>query len=111
MFRYGLHDVKEALQNMTIEANDLYQTVILPDVTFNVEDGDDVVTITFDQPLDLQLYEPTEAMRMIEGLLLTAASFDKKIKFEQIVQEDWSGFDFTKPLEKPLAANIMFYNF
>ena len=107
----GYSDVTEALQNMTTDANELYQTVILPDVTFNVEDGDDVVTITFNQPLDLQLYEPTEAMRMIEGLLLTAASFDKKIKFEQIVQEDWSGFDFTKPLEKPLAANIMFYNF
>lgn len=110
-FHMSYLDVTEALQNMTTEANDIYQTVMLPDVTFNVEDGDDVVTITFNEPLDLERYESTEAMRMIEGMLLTAASFDKQLKFEQIVQESWSGFDFTKPLEKPLAANVMFYNF
>ena len=110
-FHMGYSDVTEAFQNMTAEVNDIYQTVILPDVTFSVEEGHDFVTITFDQPLDLEQYDPAQAMRMIEGMLLTAASFDKQIKFEQIVQETWSGFDFTNPLEKPIAANIVFYNF
>ena len=96
---------------MTTEANDIYRTVILPGVSLTVEDEGDIVTVTFDQALDLEQYDPAQGMRMIEGLLLTAASFDKQIKFEQIVQENWSGFDFTKPLEKPVAGNILFYNF
>ncbi|MEK4699122.1 hypothetical protein MKX47_05955 [Solibacillus sp. FSL R7-0668] len=103
--------VEDALSNMTIEVNESYQTVILPEVTFHTDVNEDIVTITFDQPLDLTQFEPTAAMRMIEGMLLTAASFNKQIKFEQIVQENWSGFDFKSPLEKPIAANIVFHNF
>lgn len=110
-FRMSYSTVEEAFSDMTIEANESYQTVILPEVTFHTDVKDNLVTITFDQPLDLEQFEPTAAMRMIEGMLLTAASFNKQIKFEQIVQENWSGFDFKKPLEKPIAANILFYNF
>lgn len=110
-FHMGYSDVTEAFQTMTTEVNDIYQSAILPNVTFSVEDGNDFVTITFDSPLDLEQYDPAQAMRMIEAMLLTAASFDKQIKFEQIVQETWNGFDFSNPLEKPLAANIVFYNF
>ncbi|MCH7321171.1 hypothetical protein LZ480_04635 [Solibacillus sp. MA9] len=110
-FHTSFSTVEEALNNMGVESNDLYQSAILPDVAFNTEVKDNIVTITFDQPLDLEQFEPTAAMRMIEGMLLTAASFDKQIKFEHIVQDNWSGFDFTKPLEKPIAANIVLYNF
>ena len=110
-FRMSFPTVKEAIENMTLEANDIYRTVILPDVSFQVAEGNSIVTITFDEPLDVESFEPTLAMRMIEGLILTAASFDKQIKFEQIVQENWSGFDFTKPLKKPVAANILYYDF
>ncbi|MEK3765169.1 MULTISPECIES: hypothetical protein [unclassified Solibacillus] len=110
-FRMTFPNVTDAINNMTTEANDIYRTVILPGVSLTVEDEGEIVTVTFDQALDLEQYDPAQVMRMIEGLLLTAASFDKQIKFEQIVQENWSGFDFTKPLEKPVAGNILFYNF
>ena len=110
-FRMSYTNVKEAIENMTTEANDIFQTVILPEVTFSVKDKKDVVTITFDTKLNLEMYDSFEAMRMIEGILLTAASFDKQVKFENIVQQQWSGFDFTKPIEKPIAANVMYYNF
>ena len=44
-------------------------------------------------------------MYMIEGMLLTAASFDKQVRFENIVQNDWQGFNFTQPLPMPIGAN------
>lgn len=110
-FRMSFPNVEEAIENMTLEANDIYRTVMLPGVSFQVTEEDSVVTITFEEPLDLESFDATSAMRMIEGLLLTAASFDKQIKFEKTVQENWGGFDFTKPLDKPIAANLIQYNF
>ncbi|MGN7476525.1 hypothetical protein ACTHOQ_01615 [Solibacillus silvestris] len=110
-FRMSFTNVKEAIKNMTLEANDIYRTVILPGVSLHVEEEDSLVTITFEEPLNLENYDAIQAMRMIEGLILTVASFDKQVKFEQIVQEHWSGFNFTKPLEKPLSANILYYSF
>ena len=49
-FHMSYNDVTAAFQDMTVEANDIYQTIVLPGVTFNVEDNDDIVNITFDQP-------------------------------------------------------------
>ncbi|OBW56584.1 hypothetical protein A9986_11385 [Solibacillus silvestris] len=110
-FRMSFTNVEEAIKNMTVEANDIYRTVILPGVYLKVEDAESVVTITFEEPLNLENYEPAQAMRMIEGLIMTAAIFDKQVKFENIVQEQWGGFDFTKPVEKPIAANRIHYEF
>ncbi len=42
---------------------------------------------------------------MIEGILLTAASFDMEVKFENVVQTNWGGFDFTNPLPIPVGPN------
>ncbi|MGE7982402.1 hypothetical protein [Solibacillus sp. NPDC093137] len=110
-FRMSFKDVQEAIKNMTVEANDIYRTVILPGVYLKVEDAKSIVTITFEEPLNLDNYEPAQGMRMIEGLIMTAASFDKQVKFENIVQEQWGGYDFTKPVDKPIAANRIHYEF
>lgn len=110
-FRMSFTDVQEAIKNMTVEANDIYRTVILPGVYLKVEEADAIVTIKFEEPLNLENYEPAQAMRMIEGLIMTAESFDKQVKFENIVQEKWAGFNFTKPVEKPVAANRINYEF
>lgn len=110
-FRMSFPNVEEAIKNMTVEANDIYRTVILPGVYLKAEDAKSVVTITFEEPLNLENYDPDQAMRMIEGLILTAASFDKQVKFEKIVQEQWGGYDFTKPVEKPVASNLIHYEF
>lgn len=110
-FRMNFSDVKDALLNMTTEANDIYHTAILPDVSFKVKVKKNIVTVTFDELVDLERYDSAQAMRMIEGILLTAASFDKEVKFEQIKQQDWGGFHFLKPLPKPVAANLIAYDF
>jgi hypothetical protein len=110
-FRMSYLSVDEALKNMTTEANDIYQTVILPDVTFQSQVTDNVVTVTFNQKLQLDAYDSLQATRMIEGILLTAASFNLQVQFKNIEPQQWSGFDFTKPLEQPLAANRMYYDF
>ena len=103
-FRQTFDSVTEALNYMKIEENDVYQTAILPNVDYNVLDGD-VVTIRFTESLDLQVVEPQQAMYMLEAMLLTAASFDKQVRFENIVQTQWQGFNFTKPLPMPVGAN------
>ena len=110
-FRMSFSDVKDALLNMTTEANDIYHTAILPDVSFQVKVKRKTVTVTFDELLDLDKYDSVQAMRMIEGILLTAASFNKEVKFEQIKQQDWGGLNFLKPLPKPVAPNLIIYDF
>ena len=110
-FRMSYPSVEEALQNMTTEANDIYQTVILPEVTFQSHVADNVVIISFGRTLQLDNYDSMQATRMIEGILLTAASFDMQVQFKNIEPQQWNGFDFTKALEKPLAANRIYYDF
>lgn len=104
-FRMSYETVTEALQNMTIEANDIYQTVILPNVIFDVKDKGDTVIIRFTEPLDLLAYDDVQVMQMVEGILLTAASFGKQVQFENVIQGEWGGFVFGSPLPVPLAAN------
>ena len=104
-FRMSFDNVTEALHMMTEEANDIYQTVILPNVTFDVKVESERVIIRFSEPLDLQSFDQTQAMRMIEGILLTAASFDKQVQFENILQEVWNGFYLLEPLPIPLGPN------
>lgn len=106
-FRMSYAEVESALANMTVEANDIYQTLILPNVSFKTAIDKDIVTITFDEPLDLDQQDGPRAMQMIEGILLTAANFDKKVYFKNILQEQWYDFDFTKPLPVPVAPNLL----
>ncbi|MER2189552.1 MAG: hypothetical protein ABS951_01245 [Solibacillus sp.] len=106
-FRMSYEDVEAALLNMTSEANDIYQTLILPNVAFTPTVKGDVVTVTFTEPLDLEQQDAQAAMRMLEGMMLTAANFDKKVKFKNISPEQWYDFDFTKPMPMPIAPNLL----
>lgn len=108
-FRMSYPDVETALQNMTTEANDIYQTLILPNVTFTTAVEGDVVTVTFEEPLDLEQQDAQAAIRMLEGMLLTARNFDKSVNFENISPAQWYDFDFTKLMPMPIAANLMDY--
>lgn len=106
-FRMSYEDVEAALLNMTSEANDIYQTLILPNVAFTPAVEKNAVTVTFTEPLDLAQQDAQAAMRMLEGMMLTAANFDKKVKFENISPEQWYDFDFTKPMPIPIAPNLL----
>lgn len=108
-FRETFSTVEEAIEALKVNTNDIYQSVILPEVDYNVQSDGDIVKVIFHQPLDLLNYNQMEAMQMIEGILLTAASFDKKVQFENIVQMEWQGFDFTKPLPIPVGPNEIPY--
>lgn len=110
-FRKSYQSVDEALQNMTTESNEVYQTVILPKVTFTSQVENNVVFVSFDDTLQLNDYDPLQVTRMIEGMLLTAASFNLQIQFQNLEPQQWNGFDFSNVLEKPLAANRLYFDF
>lgn len=97
--------VKEALAAMKETPNDIYESVVPDDVDFSVAEKDELLTIRFNEELDLNNMEYEEAMQLIEGILLTAASFDKQVEFRGIVQTEWQHFDFSAPIPKPVGAN------
>lgn len=104
-FRTSYSNVEEAIKAMKDETNDIYKSVILPNVDYNIKVQDKIVTVEFVSKIDLKSYDQVKAMQMIEGILLTAASFNMQVQFENIVQTEWEGFDFTSPLPIPVGAN------
>src|SRR5690606_23177634 len=108
-FREKYATVEEALKALKVKTNDIYETVILPGVDYSVKVEGQVVKVSFTPKLDLEKYNKVEAMQMIEGILLTGASFQKQIQFENIVQRNWEGFNFTKPLPIPVGPNEVPY--
>ena len=48
-----------------------------------------------------------EANQLIDGIVLTAASFDRQIQFENISQVEWNGFNLNEPLPIPVGPNVM----
>jgi hypothetical protein len=97
--------ITEALLQMKGKPNDVYSSVIPREVNYEVEKEGDVTKIIFTDPLDLEQFDANTAMQMIEGMLLTGASFGETLKMENIVQQNWNGFDFTKPMPVPVGAN------
>lgn len=106
---YGMSEAQaqEALMSLKISPNDDYSSPIPEHVNYAVEQQDVAVAIEFDEPLDLVSLDEQEAMTMIESMALTAASYGVSLQFENIVQDQWGGFDFTGPIELPISANRM----
>lgn len=108
-FRDSYSTVEEAISAMKEETNDVYQSVILPKVDYEVNAENQIVTVKFIENVDLDSFDQVQAMQMIEGILLTAANFDMQVQFENVMQTDWHGFDFTTVLPKPIGANEISY--
>jgi len=104
-FRESFPTVEEALESMKEEKNEIFKSVILPGVDYTVTVNGDTVVVAFTSEVDLLNFDGVAAMQMIEGMLLTASNFDKQVKFENIVQSEWGGFDFTNPLPIPVGPN------
>jgi len=102
--------VEEAISGMKEQTNDIYESVILPNVDFEVTAENQQVTVTFNEELNLESFDQAEAMQMIEGILLTAANFDMSVQFENVLQSEWGGFDFTAALPMPVGANEIPYS-
>lgn len=108
-FDQSFKTIAEALEAMKTKPNDIYTTVIPRGVKYEIQEEDKVVRITFAEPLDLEAMDPKVATHLIEGILLTGASFQQSIQFENVVQSNWNGFDFTKPMPMPIGPNKMYY--
>lgn len=104
-FRQTFETVKEAIMAMQHKNNDIYVPVVPKGVTYAVTELEEGVAVTFDAPLDLTTLDAVRATQLIEAMMLTAASFDKKILLENVVQDNWEGFDLTKYLPIPVGAN------
>lgn len=101
------NEVQEALVAMKDPENDIVTSVIPSDVAYTVQETKDVVTVSFEELLDLELLPPQEALDMLEGFMLTAASFDKKIQLQNVKQEFFDRYELSKPLPQPIAVNPM----
>lgn len=108
-FRQSFSSIEEAIYAMKEETNDIYQSVILPNVDYKISVENQVVMISFTEKMDLMRYDQPQVMQMIEGILLTAASFHMPVQFENVVQTEWQGFDFTTTLPIPVGANEISY--
>ncbi|KGR74107.1 hypothetical protein [Ureibacillus sinduriensis] len=108
-FRESYSTVEEAISAMKEETNDIYQSVIIPEVDYEVNVENQIVTVKFKENVDLDSFDQVQAMQMIEGILLTAANFDMQVQFENVLQADWQGFDFTTILPKPVGPNGISY--
>lgn len=104
-FTVSYDSLEEALQAMREKPNDIYSPVVPSDIKYDVVKENTLTKVIFQERLDLSVMDQIEALQMIDGLLLTAASFDVQLQFDNIVQDEWNNFDFRKPLDKPIGAN------
>ena len=107
-FHQTFETVTEAFTAMRQKNNDIYVPVIPEGVTYAVTEVEDGVVVTFDVPLDLTTLDAVHATQLVEAMMLTAASFDKKVLLENIVQDSWEGFDLTNYLPMPIGANKLY---
>ncbi|MET1013374.1 MAG: RNA polymerase subunit sigma, partial [Paenisporosarcina sp.] len=101
--------ITDALEAMKGNPNGIYTTLIPRGINFEIKEEDNLVRIHFTEPLDLETLDPKVAMYLIEGILLTGASFQQTIQMDNVIQSNWNGFDFTKPLPMPIGPNKMIY--
>jgi len=104
-FGESYKSLPEALLQMKENKNDIYTSVIPQGITFEVKNEKGITHVIFNKAVDLEQMDSTTAMNMIEGLLLTGASFGQPLQFENVVQENWNNFDFTQPLPIPIGSN------
>ena len=96
----------DAINSMKSSPNDLYASLIPEGVEYSVSETDETVTVEFAEALDFDSLGYQEALRMIEGMVLTADSFGKELMFDNTVTESWDRFDFTESLPVPAGINI-----
>ena len=104
-FRKSYTSITDAFAELKVEDNDIYKTAIINDVNFDIENRETYVAVKFTQPLDVTQYEADKLMAMFEAIIATAASFGEQVKFDNIVQEEWGGFQFTEVIPKLIGLN------
>ncbi|QUW22086.1 hypothetical protein JSQ81_00390 [Sporosarcina sp. Marseille-Q4063] len=106
-FSYSYENLETALEEMKINPNDIYSSIIPTNVEFEVVEKNEVTVVKFKGTLDLLSMSEIEANQLIDGIVLTAASFDRQIQFENISQVEWNGFNLNEPLPIPVGPNVL----
>ncbi|KZE38084.1 hypothetical protein AV656_03920 [Bhargavaea cecembensis] len=101
-------DAAEAIRLMKDRTNDLYEPVVPEDADFTVElpgDGD-VLTVRFGETFDFGEMEQQDAARMIDGMALTAAEYNLRVRFEN-ADNPPGGYDLDEAIPLPAGPNGM----
>jgi len=96
---------QSALDAMKTMPDDFHQPVIGQDINMKVrEENKNQAIVQFTN--SVQIDKEENPMDMIEAILLTAKNFGfKSVQFENVKPVQWDGFDFSKPVEVPIAPN------
>lgn len=95
-----------AIDAMKSSPSDLYDSLIPAGVDYSVTETEELVTVEFAEAMDFDSYGYQEAMRMIEGMVLSADSFGKELILENTAANSWGRFDFTESLPVPAGINL-----
>jgi hypothetical protein len=99
-------DLDSAVTAMNEADSEFYESAIPEGLNVRVVEKGTYPTISFMNEVHLENMDETEALELIESLLLTARSFGyKQVMFENISEEEWGGFAFDAPIETPIAPN------
>lgn len=104
-FRTKYATVEEAFSALATESNDIYQSALIKDIAFSIEDRGSVLVVSFELPFNVYEQDEVRVMEMLEAMVLTAASFGKQTQFINIVQSNWNGFEFGAALPKVIGVN------
>lgn len=104
-FRTSYTTLTDAFAALKDEWNDIYKTAMINDINFELEDRGTYTAVKFVQPLDVVEYEMDQLMYMLEAIVATAASFGEQVKFENVMQEEWGGFQFTEVIPQLMGVN------
>jgi hypothetical protein len=99
------NDVSEAMDALNTPPNDFFAKAIPRSVTYSVEEIKGIVHIRFTKPLELNSFSQEQSSQMIESFVLTGATFDVQVKFDNVLEEQWNGINLTQPIEQPIGLN------
>ena len=102
--------VNEALLAMKEVQNDTLEKLVPENIMYDVREQDGVAIITFTEPLDLSVMGQDEVNVMLEGFMLTAKSFNKRVRLENVMQTTFLRYDLTTVLPEPVGVNPIYFS-
>ncbi|WP_252503467.1 hypothetical protein [Sporosarcina sp. Marseille-Q4943] len=97
--------VDAGLMEMKNVNGNIVASLIPENVDYDVSLEDDIAVITFKEQLDVNAFEQNVINQMIEGFMLTARSYGKQVRLENVVQESFDNYDLSTALPMPIGSN------
>ena len=102
--------VEGALLAMKEVQNATLEKLVPETIMYGVQEQDGVAVITFTEPLDLSVMDQGEVNAMLEGFMLTAKSFNKQVRLENVIQTTFLRYDLTTVLPEPVGVNPIYFS-